>query len=137
VLEELWKLVGTAVGAGLVGSAVTWWTSTRQYRLDRRMTTVAAFVRLTALAHGYPPEARDKRVGTGEQAAAIHLVADMGRRDRWLRVAAYALLDDLEDSMQHTDEPGASKILGAARAARRTLPPRSWTWGFRRSHNDR
>lgn len=85
------------------------------------MRTVEAFVRLTAIAHGYPPDARSASVGAGEQAAAIYLVADLGRRDRFLRKAAIALFDDLESWLPHTGNPAASRLLNAVSKAREDL----------------
>lgn len=87
------------------------------------MRTVEAFVRLTAIAHGYPPDARTASVGAGEQAAAIHLVADMGRRDPHLRTAANALFDDLESWLPALGTPEAKRLLDALKKARASLKP--------------
>nr|WP_316305674.1 hypothetical protein [Clavibacter michiganensis] len=85
------------------------------------MRTVEAFVCLTAIAHGYPPDARSASVGAGEQAAAIHLVGGMGRRDRHLRKAAVALFDDLDSWLPHTGSPASSRLIVAVKKAREDL----------------
>lgn len=69
----------------------------------------------TSKAHGRGPNCA---VGTGEQAAAMYLIADLSRRDRWLRAAGVAFLDDLLELLAGTEH---TRLLNAAKEARASI----------------
>jgi hypothetical protein len=83
-----------------------------------------AFMRLAAMAHGQPEDARSESVGAGEQAAAIHLVGDLGREDPHLTAATYALFDSMETWLPPIDTEVSRQLLAAIQSAKQFLPPR-------------
>jgi hypothetical protein len=88
------------------------------------MRTVEAFVRLSAIAHGRPQEDRKEGVGLGEQVAAIHLVADTGRRDASLTAATYAFFDAMSEWLGTSGHDSRDRLQGAIEEAKLLLPPR-------------
>lgn len=106
------ELVAAFLGGGALGAVLTWWASTRDLALRRRIETMNAFLKIAARAHGYREGHEDMTVGTGEQSAAMFLVADLATRDKWLREAAIQLLDEEISWLEHP------RLLNAAKEAR-------------------
>ncbi|GAA1336266.1 hypothetical protein JOE65_000480 [Arthrobacter roseus] len=88
------EILVVLISGGAVGALGTWATATRDLALRRRMETTDVFMRVSARAHGYRENHTSSTVGTGEQMAAMFLVADLANRDKWLRKAAVQLLDE-------------------------------------------
>ncbi|MEV7607914.1 hypothetical protein AB0N61_00365 [Microbacterium sp. NPDC089320] len=124
-MEEWFVGLLFGIGATLITSVVTLLISTRDLGLRRRTETIDRFLRTAAIAHGYPVDERAQSVGTGEQIAAIYLVADLARRDRWLRTSGIAFLDELCEWLGKLNTPTASRLLEAATEARRIAQPRT------------
>lgn len=121
-----WINVLATLGVGaVIGSILTWVVATRDLALRRRTQTIDAFLRVATQAHGVRPgQPGHETVGIGEQVAAIHLLADLARRDRWLRKAGIAFLDDLTRWMTPESHP---QLHEAAAEARATLYPKPVT----------
>lgn len=118
---DIWGFVGTAltvvIGGGIGGALLTFMVASKSHNLARRAQTVELFLKTCEIAHGYPHGDRDKEVGTGEQIAATHLVADFGTRDEWLRGAAEGFLNEQAEWLPRSNNPAKDRLLAANRAA--------------------
>lgn len=124
---EIIETVLTLVGGTALGALLTWYVATRDLALRRRLQTTEAFLKVAARAHGYRENHADSGVGTGEQIAAIHLLAELGKRDAWLRQAATAFFDDEADWLARSVHPWAPRLLTQVHAAQVTLSTSRWT----------
>lgn len=122
-MEEWFVGLLFGIGGTIVASGVTLLISTRDLGLKRRTDTIDRFLRTASVAHGYPVDERSGSVGTGEQIAAIFLVADLARRDKWLRLSGLAFLEELSTWLEHSEGDAATRLLFATR--------RRETWPFR------
>ena len=76
-----------------VGIGLTVWASTRDLAVRRKLDSTDKFFDIVMIAHA---RAKDRDgVGTAEQIAGIHLLADFGSSERHLRTAAEAALREI------------------------------------------
>ena len=114
---ELWTAAVVGALAGIVGTILTYLASSRELRLRRRTETIGLFLRVAGTAHGRRDGA-DGDVGTGEQMAAMFLLADLASRDDWLRAAGSNFLDEQMVWLTENEHPVAQRLLDSARVAR-------------------
>jgi hypothetical protein len=115
--------MGPAIVAALavvIGGVLAAIVSTRELRLRRQLESTQLFVALFATAHGYRPDSPSGLpVGRSEQITAIWLVAEFGRRHRWLREPARRGLSSIGTWDKQVSDPlilqaaeDAGKLLG-------------------------
>lgn len=120
-LMEWFEILGLILSGSIVGALLTWVTATRDLALRRRMQTMDTFLRISARAHGYRESGSDSSVGTGEQIAAMFLLADLANRDKWLRTAAVAQLDEELTWLHARDSEHGQRLFSAAHAAKKLV----------------
>lgn len=97
----------------------TTWVATRDLALKRQTDSLASFLHVVATVHGRPTDGRQD-VDLVEQLAALWIIAELGKRHRWLRPSAREALTRF--SKYSTADPHTAAIAGVASKALNTLP---------------
>lgn len=71
----------------LISAVLNWLIAGRKLSLDRRVETLKVFLEVSQRAQSRPIPIASGHEKIGETMAAMYLLADMSRRDRWLRTA--------------------------------------------------
>lgn len=118
LLGFLGTVSAALVGGGWIGHRWAHQRGMEDLELRKRTETHKVFFQASTRAHARR-ETGDGGVGTGEQIAALYVVADMGARDEWLYDAAVNQLDDQVEYFKTSIEESKAAIDGFSHALER------------------
>lgn len=81
------------------------------------METIDIFLRVAARAHSYADDHPGGSIGSGDQVAALYLMADLANRDKWLHRATVNHLKEVVSWARKTETGNETRILNAATAS--------------------
>ena len=90
------------------GVLLSVFVSTRDLDLRRKLESTDKFFDIVMLSNARSRER--EHVGTAEQVAAVHLLADFGKTEDHLKNASRAALEELHESLVDNPSPVAERI---------------------------
>ena len=98
-----------------VGIGLTVWASTRDLALRRKLGATDKFFEIVMIAHA---RAKDREgVGSAEQIAGIHLLADFGRSEKHLKNAAKDALEEIDSYTAGSPDKIVQRVNASVKAA--------------------